>query len=78
MTTTVLEKKIHNYTPHTITIRHYGNAGYIHREFESKGCAQRQMDALTYSSHTARYETAKPIGSCTARGSAVRCLISRY
>jgi len=44
MTTTVLEKKIHNYTPHTITIRHYGNAGYIHREFESKGCARVLMD----------------------------------
>ncbi len=39
------EKTIHNYTPHTVVIRRYEpNAGYIHREFESKGCARVLMD----------------------------------
>jgi len=39
------EKKIHNYTPHIAIFRRYEpNAGYIHREFESKGNAVVLLD----------------------------------
>jgi hypothetical protein len=45
MTTTVPEKKIHNYTPYTAVFRRYEpGVGYIHREFAPKGNAVVLLD----------------------------------